>query len=90
MQATVTRDLPHQNVMQSNTARIVEQMNYDDVVPYLLTYFILSYPEHNNLSKAKDQEKYCMSLKKSTRVQMTLLKIFSRHYKMQKIIATIN
>ena len=64
MQATVTRDLPHQNVMQSNTARIIEQMNYDDVVPYLLTYFILSYPEHNNLSKAKDQEKILYVIEK--------------------------
>lgn len=56
-QATVRRDLPHQNVMQSNTAIIVEQMNYDDILPHLLTYFILSYPEHNNLESEKPQKK---------------------------------
>ena len=56
-QATVKRDLPHQNVMQSNTAVIVEQMNYDDVLPHLLTYYILSYPEHNNLESEKPQNK---------------------------------
>lgn len=56
-QATVRRDLSHQNVMQSNTARIVEQMNYEDVEPYLLSYFIISLHERSNLVKEAPRDK---------------------------------
>ena len=42
--------------MQSNTAKILEQMNYEEVEPYLISYFIISFEERRKLMKQTPQD----------------------------------
>ena len=60
MQATVRRDSPHQNVMQTNTVRILREMNYEEVEPHLISYFIISFDERRDLTKetSRDQKMF--------------------------------
>ena len=60
MQATVRRDSSHYNVMQTNTARILREMNYEEVEPHLLSHYIISFDERRDLTKetSRDQKMY--------------------------------
>jgi len=45
--------------MQRNTTKILEQMNYEEAEPNLLSYFIISYDERKNLMReSRDQKLY--------------------------------
>jgi len=52
----VKRDAPNQIVMQRNTAKIMEEMNYEEAEPYLVTYDIITLDERRKLYKEKSQD----------------------------------
>ena len=63
MQATIRRDSSFHNVMQSNTAKILKEMNYEEVESYLLSYFIISFDERKDLANkpSRDQKMYIIN-----------------------------
>jgi len=46
--------------MQSNTAKILKEMNYEEVESHLLSHFIISFDERKDLAKetSRDQKMY--------------------------------
>lgn len=52
--------------MQRNTPKILEQMNYEEVEPYLLSNFILSFAERKDLAKESSQKQRFYVIEKVT------------------------
>ena len=53
--------------MQRNTARIMEEMNYEEVEPHLISYFILSFDERRKLIKETLQNQIWYVIEKVSR-----------------------